>query len=513
MNSSTDRYEYSTLEVNTEAQARNEAQYAESTRASDLPEVNQYANPDYSYPEVVGGGAALAAAKVEIDRTPPEAVALAEGDAILPPEEPRICGVRRKVFWGLLAAAIVLIVGIVVGVTAGVVVNQNKDSGSSIGSGNGSNESGAAEEDPLALFPDTRIATANFTDGLGNENYLVAFQLNNRGIYISSWNSSEGRWIVSPVVDGNTNNLSFNDVRRGTALSLDVFRYDTSSRDVHIYWQLPDSGGLSTIKALMYPRNPGFQTAMAMPTANWVDTGAANVFVSQAGSSLISYGKQCDLCNQYTYVYWQTDSGLREAVYENATTDWVGKTANIDAGLAAPGANSSLALAHTAALTTSGHRSMDIFYRAASGALSLIVNGDGRYVGFSLGRRLGPRAGIAAFSTGYNETGGFREQYGFQVLTVDPDVAADDAAAGGVRLTSYRRQTDAWTSAAAAVAALADCAPRNTIVANRARRVYCLQGTGDDVEIVEYRWRGDPDDATTLGDYERVGTVDTTVES
>ncbi|KAI1773184.1 hypothetical protein F4818DRAFT_119842 [Hypoxylon cercidicola] len=503
MNSSMDRYEYSTLEVDTQAQARN--RYAET--ATQLPEVNQSATEHLNYPEVVAGSGMVY--KPEIDRTPPEAVHITEtieGEEALRPTESRICGMRRKVFWGVLIGAIILIVGIVVGATAGVLTARKLIDGSDSDSSSGSDNNGStgSTNNETALFANTNIATANFTDQFGNENYLVAYQLNNKALYLSAWNSSNRNWVVSPIVDGNTNNLGLDSVRKSTALALDVFEYDNTRRDIHVYWQLPDSGGLSTIKALTYTNDKGITTTATLPAANWVDSAAGNSYISTAGSSLVSYGKQCDLCNQYTYLYWQTSGGIREANYQNASTGWYSNTGVIEVDLSGPSDNSSLAQAHAAAATTEGHRSMNIFYRSTTSGLSQIVNGDGRYVGHYLGRDIGPSTNIAAFSTGYNETSeNWPEPLGFQVLTADP--GADD----GIQLTYY--QGNSWTKVDSQVGSLSDCKARATMAANRARRLYCLVGRGDDTEIVEYEWQGNPDDTSTYSNYNRVGTVGTTV--
>lgn len=501
-----DRYEYSTLEVDTEAQSRN--QYAET--ASQYPEVNHHATEHLNYPEVVSGGGVAGGLpyKADIDRTPPEAVQVAEtpaeGEKALVPPERRICGMKRKVFWGVLIGAIILIVAIVVGVTAGVVTTRKAVDAADSDSSSGSNGSAGSTSNETALYANTNIATANFTDGLGNENYLVVYQLNNKAIYMSAWNSSNKEWVVSAVVDGNTNNLGLDSVREGTALAIDVFAYDNSNRDIHVYWQLPDSGGLSTIKALSYLDAKGVTTAAVMPAANWVDSKAANTYISTAGSALISYGKQCDLCNQYTYLYFQSSDGIREASYQNDTTGWNSATSGIEVDLSGPSDNSSMAQAHAAAATTDGHRSMNIFYRSTTSGLSQIVNGDGRYVGHYLGRDVGPDTNIAAFSTGFNETSsGWSEPLGFQVLTADPD--SDD----GVQLTYYKGSS--WTKADSQVKSLSDCKARATMTANRARRIYCLVGTGDNTTIAEYEWKGDPDDTSTYSSYNKVGTVVTSV--
>ncbi|XDG05327.1 hypothetical protein ABKA04_004942 [Annulohypoxylon sp. FPYF3050] len=501
MTSSMDRYEYSTLEVDTEAQNRHEAE--EAARAAQAPEVNQHATEHYNYPEVVAGGAP----KLDIDPTLPEPVQTPEkefagagvarvGAAAASPK--KICGIKPKFFWTLLVA-VILVIGIVVGVTAGVVVTRQNKADSSTST----DDSSDSTTDATGLYASTSLATANFTDGLGNENYLVVYQLNNKAIYMSAWNSSQKTWVVSPIVDGNTNNLGLDSVKKGTALSIDVFAYSDSARDLHVYWQLPDSGGLSTIKALTYTSDKGVNTRSSLPAANWVDSAAGNSYISTAGSALVSYGKACDLCNQYTYLYWQTSTGIREASYQNASNGWYSDNSVIDVDIAGPSDNSSLAQAYVAAATTDGHRSMNIFYRATTSALSQIINGDGRYVGTYLGRDIGPKTTIAAFSTGFNETSAnITDKLGFQVLTMDP------AASNGVQLTYFKGGN--WTAATNAISSLSDCKERGTMVANHARRVYCLVSSGSGVEIVEYAWEGDPDDTSTYSNYTKIGTVGVT---
>ncbi|KAI1086593.1 hypothetical protein F5B19DRAFT_501186 [Rostrohypoxylon terebratum] len=494
MTSSIDQQDYSTLEVDTEAQNRHLAE--EAARAAQAPEVNQHATEHYNYPEVVTGGAP----KLDIDPTLPEPVQIPEKDsagvgATAAAASPKICGIKRKFFWTLLVA-VILVIAIIVGVTAGVVVTKKNKSDSS----SNVDDSTDSTVDATALYAKTNLATANFTDEFNNENYLVVYQLNNKAIYMSAWNSSQKTWVVSPIVDGKTNNLGLDSVKMGTALSLDVFAYSNSARDLHVYWQLPDSGGLSTIKALTYTSDKGVTTRSPLPAANWVDSAAGNSYISTAGSSLVSYGKACDMCNQYTYLYWQTSAGIREASLQNASIGWYSDTNVIAADAAAPSGNSSLAQAYAAAATTDGHRSMNIFYRATTSALSQIINGDGRYVGASLGRDIGPDTTIAAFSTGFNETSAnITDKLGFQVLTMDP------AASNGVQLTYFKGGN--WTSASNEVSSLSDCKERRTMVANHAQRVYCLVSSGSGVEIVEYAWEGDPDDVSMYSNYNKIGTV------
>ncbi|KAI0006718.1 hypothetical protein F4779DRAFT_549035 [Xylariaceae sp. FL0662B] len=497
---------YSTLEVDVE---RNH--FAE-VGGTPLPEVNRNADADLHYPEVVsnsnasggvsgGGGSPLY--DVKVDSTPPEVVGAVPPATPIKPvaAEPRICGVKRKIFWAMLIGAAIVIVAVVVGVAVGVTTSRTRNS--TIDS-SGQNE---ASINGKALFTGTDLASANFTDEFGNENYLVAYQLNSGAIYMSAWNSSNSKWVVSPVVDGSDADRSLDSVRNGTSLSLDVFRINETSRELHIYWQLPPGGGFTTINSLVYEAKWDVSTTAKLPTSNWANSGAGNNYVSLARSPIVSYGKQCDLCNQYTYMYWRVEDGVREASLQTQTGGWQSENDAISVGgLEAPSSNSSMALAHAGALTTKGHRSMNIFYRASTSGLARIINGDGMYNGDYLGREIGPNTTITAFSTGFNETGdNFPQPLGFQVLTMDPD--ADD----GVQLTYWKGNS--WTSRGGQVDALADCKPRGVMAVNQGRRIYCLVDAedGGGVEIVEFAWKGDPSDTSTYGNYDRVGVVSTAV--
>ncbi|KAI1080935.1 hypothetical protein F5B20DRAFT_84614 [Whalleya microplaca] len=497
----TDRqYDYSTLEVDTE---RN--QYAE-VASNQWPEVNHHADAHYNYPEVATNAGGTPLHEVKVDNTPPEVVGAAAATPTTPlkpvEESSRICGMTRKLFWGVLIGAIVVIIAIIVGVVAGVVTSRSHNSSDSSSSGQSD-----ASTNATALAAHTKLASANFTDETGAENYLVAFQLNSGAIYLSAFNSSNNKWVVSPVVDGSSSARPLSSVKNGTALSLDVFRNNATSREIHVYWQLPAGGGFTTIASVVYQAQYDVSTTSALPVGNWENSGAGNNYVSLAGSDIVSYGKQCDYCNQYTYMYWRVGDGVRVADIENQTTGWTSDNSAINVtGLEAPSANSSLALAHAAAATANGHRSMNIFYRSTSSGLARITNGDGRFIGDYLGRDIGANTTITAFSTGYNETGtNYATPLGFQVLTMDPD------ASDGVQLTYWKGS--AWSSAGGQVTALADCKARGVMAANHARRIYCLldAADGDGVQIVEYRWKGDPSDTSTYGDYERVGVVSTAV--
>ncbi|KAK7757740.1 hypothetical protein SLS62_000118 [Diatrype stigma] len=459
--------------------------------------------------------------------------------------EPRICGVRRKAFLFLITLAAVVIVAVVIGVSVGVVTAnhriaeaKSKDSGDAAGSADGP---------PNEIRLDTRIATTNFTDEVGNENYLVVYQLysgaiwyvtqiyisypeimtvveiawaNLCAVYMSTYNSSESqsKWLVSPVVDGKTGSLSLDDVQNGTSFAIDTYM-DATDRLLHLYWQAPDDKVKSA-------RFDSFSTETTHNAQDWYEAPASDLYVASAGSPLASYGRECTdaPCPQWSYLFYQEDDKFEGAGLDpGGQWEVLGPSLGASSGgfdsnsVTPPGANTtSLALTmQRADAGADGFRSLSLFYRAGSGVLAQIIyernTPQGAYRGYALPREdLGARTGVAAFTTGTNDTqsgNSTAEPLGFQVLTADPD-ASDRT----VQLTYYR--DDAWAVADQEVAELVDCAPLATLAANRARRVYCVVESDDNkAEIVEFAWNASPEaDAQTYTSYRRVGTVNTTVE-
>ncbi len=244
--------------------------------------------------------------------------------------------------------------------------------------------------------------------------------------------------------------------------------------------------------------------------------------MASAGSSLISYGRECveDLCPQWSYLFWQRGDGVQGAGLEpGGQWEQLGPSLGASSGgfdsngVAPPGANSSLAIAMARASppANDSFRSISMFYRAETGALGQIIyerkSPSGGYRGYALPRRdLGPDTAIAVIPTGGNATDQSAWPLGFQVLTADPD------AGDGVQLTYYR---DAEWIVGGDVPVLADCGTLAMMTATRARRVYCVvKNAADKADIVEFAWGADPEgDVSAYTDYQRVGTINTTVGS
>ncbi|KAI0400579.1 hypothetical protein F4802DRAFT_601861 [Xylaria palmicola] len=489
--------QYSTLEVATDADVLRHGKYPEVVPPSG-PEAYGYYDPpkpeqtiqaaapqqgtypvpptahSYStYPEVAPGGS-------------PQPAPGADGS-----KGAKICGIRRAYFWVALVGAILIVVAVVVGAVVGT---RSKDTSHAAvpSDGDGENTNNGTK---ITLFGDTRLASANFTDAYGNENFLLIYQLSDASIRMSAFNSSDNKWVASTVINGT------DGIKLGTSLALNTFWQGSNSPDVNLYYQ--SDGEAATIKSLAYSSSEKINTNAAIPSGNWDSVSAASSFNSLPGSALISYGKQCNFCNQYAYFLWQGEQGIYIA--EN-TGDGIKNADLIDVAMA-PSMNTSMALTYSGTLNgDSGailRRSINVFYRSKTSGLTQLRIGNGMNVPKYIGRDIGPHTSFAAFSTGFNESDSDNPTpLGFQVLSIDPD------GGDGVQLTYL--EGDDWTTATDEVKDLADCQAKATIAVHTGRRLYCLVDSGDDagVEIMEWAWQGDPSDTNTYLDWEKIGPVD-----
>ncbi|RYP79034.1 hypothetical protein DL771_000012 [Monosporascus sp. 5C6A] len=380
----------------------------------------------------------------------------------------------------------------------------------------------AGSQAPLPSEPEAPAAAKESRIwGMRRKNFLIVIALAaliiigiavGVGVDMSAFNSTNSEWLISPVVDGETGPFTLDDVAEDTSFALDTYIVnEPNDRMLHLYWLAPDH----TIKSARFDV---FTTDTSHSPRDWMRAPASDLYIAEAGSSLISYGRECLelLCAHWSYLFWQRDEAIRGAglvpggEWDNLGTSHGASAGGFDNnGVTRPGANSSMALALTRATPgEEGFRSISMFYRTESGRLGQIIyerNSDrGPYEGYTLPRAdLGPRTGIAVIQTGRNETDQSTNPLGFQVLTADPD------GNNGVQLTYYR---DGEWALGSDVSELSDCASRGVMVANQARRIYCVVENGDGAaEIVEWDWRGDPEgQISTYTNYRRVGTVDTT---
>ncbi|KAI0452243.1 hypothetical protein F5B21DRAFT_484006 [Xylaria acuta] len=506
MSTPSDRDQYSTLEVASDADGLRQGKYPEVVPPS-IPEAyGYYEPPKTDQPAVfaqqnaksfpVAGYSQLAPTE-QAYSTYPEVVdgngAAGAGGS----KGAKICGLRRRYFWIALGVAILVIIGVIVGAVVGSMSGHASTSSSHDGNDendapeNSDNGTGPAK---LTLYNNTRLASANFTDAYGNDNFLLVYQLSDASISLSAFNSSNNKWIASIIVNGTEG------IKLGSSLALDTFWQGANSPDVNLYYQ--SNGPAATIMSLAYMSSEEISTTSVTPSDKWEPVTAASGFNSLPGSSLVSYGKQCDFCNQYAYFFWQGQQGIFMA--ENSG-DGIGSGDLIDIEMA-PSINTSMALTYSGTLTGDTdailRRSIKIFYRSKTSGLTQLRIGNGMNIPTYVGRDIGPRTDFAVFSTGFNESDPDNPTpLGFQVLSIDPD------AGDGVQLT-YLQGSD-WTTDANEVEDLADCQAKATVAVNTGRRLYCVVDSGDDagVEIIEWAWQGDPSDTETYLGWEKLGPV------
>ncbi|KAI1754612.1 hypothetical protein F4782DRAFT_38324 [Xylaria castorea] len=524
MSAPSDRDQYSTLEVASDADVLRSGKYPEVVPPSG-PEVYGYYGPpktdhqghqDHQAPEVAqyqqdakylpATAYSHVAPTEQAYSTYPEVVDDGGAGRAHGSKGATICGLRRRYFWIALGVAILVVIGVVVGAVVGSMSHHNTSLSSSPssnsgnngnsgnsgnnGQGNTNNSTGPAK---LTLYNNTQLASANFTDASGNANFLLTYQLSDGSIGLSAFNSQNNKWVASTIINGTQG------IKLGTSLALNTIWQNPSSPDVDLYYQ--NNGSATTVMSLTYASSDQISTTAVVPSNKWQSV-AVGGFSSLPGSSLVSYGKQCSFCNQYAYFFWQGPQGLLMA--ENSGMG-VEQASLISAEMT-PSTNTSMALTYSGTFNGDTNailrRSLNVFYRSKTSGLTQLRVGNGMNIPTYVGRDIGPRTNFAAFTTGYNESySNNPTPLGFQVLSIDPD------AGDGVQLTYFLNNS--WATGPNTVGDLADCQTRATMTVHTGRRAYCLVDSGSNggVEIIEWAWRGNPSDTTTYLNWDKVGPV------
>ncbi|GAP88779.1 putative fungal fucose-specific lectin protein [Rosellinia necatrix] len=389
-----------------------------------------------------------------------------------------ICGLRARTFWIVFAVVVVVVAGAVAGGTAAALVSR---------------------DNPKAVMAGTRLSSTYFDDGSGNDNYLLLYQLNNKAIYMSAFNSSTGAWVVSPVVDGTTEaGGGLEDVVKGTALS--ISRYGrTNSGDIHVYWQ----STTGTVRSLVYSN---LSTTEPAAPDGWTESQKrADFKTAGPGASIVSYGSTCYDCAPDIYYFCQLPTGRITGAwsspkYRASDGDPEWNTVDFLNNVALPAMQTSMAVVSTPSLDFTGE--LSLFAQSEAGLLTHIAfDGESDYREYPLETNFSSVAAIAAVSHGFIDGDGDLA-LGIRVLTVEPSAP--------VYLTYFR--DGAWDPARE-VSEMSDCSSRASIATNDGFRVYCVvDGSRGGVEIAEWRGQSDPKgNASDFTNYERVGTVITSV--
>ncbi|KAK1976268.1 hypothetical protein LZ30DRAFT_603808 [Colletotrichum cereale] len=417
------------------------------------------------------------------DQSPPEVVREETSEKKQPG---KICGIPKKVFWIVLAVALVVVIGAAVGggiASARSAQNSAQqpnsssggpsDSGSGSGGGNGNGggsgggggDSNNSTTSDMDILPSTNLGALNFTDAYGHVNHLVFYQLRSNSLMMSSWNSSTKVW-SSSIANKESN------VKPGTPISNSLFWQSNTTRDIRIYYLNDDNQVVGQINS-----NPVY-------SMTWDKSGVSDVFTANPKSQLLSNGLYSpDSYLNNMVIFQDPGNTLRVLRRDGGKFDWVAVGISTDFGKPAEGTGLSFIPVYTKERT----KKMSLFYTTESGSLiHLTLTNNDNWSSRTLPTTLEPDAAITAFSSGYNNT-----NLVMHVLATQTNKAPV--------LTTYTEGE--WSNAGEISTMSGDDRPFK-IAANLAGRVYGLvQRSNDKVEIVEWEWIG----GTT---YNKIGVLD-----
>lgn len=127
-------------------------------------------------------------------------------------EKRRICGLRRRNFWIVLALALVIVIAAAVGGGVGGTINKSSSRSNSSSvpsnasptdSGGESNANSTTDVDPSnGIRTNTNLATVAWRVSDSRYQYRVYYQGEDDSLKESAYDSTDGSWTVSTLVDG-----------------------------------------------------------------------------------------------------------------------------------------------------------------------------------------------------------------------------------------------------------------------------------------------------------------------
>ncbi|OJD30257.1 fungal fucose-specific lectin [Diplodia corticola] len=468
---------HGTLEVDVTAQRDNERQAQLQHSSSNLlSEVWVAASDkDANAPQLVMDGS-LPIPKVADESAPqvidtdtlPEAIIIE--DQRRPPPR-RICGLKKRTRWILVAVSVAAIVAIAVG--AGVGASRSN-----------SNSGDDSADGDMSLLSTSNLAAANFTTD-GVDFHCVYYQLESKQIYLSVWNSSSDVWAAYPVV------LDRSDVLKNTPIAVDIQRKSDNVHRHHVFYY----GADKTIRG---------KAADTPYAASWDDNNGFDAEkYSGDVSSLTSYSKECETCYAaISIVYY--DGSLQwtsPKADDSGQTAWTQTT--LPSGLPKPADGTRLALKPLYNGTTGNGKFIAMFMTTNAKKLAkLLYNGpQDRWEGETLDVSLSANSAIAAFTAGTFVNGSdSKSNYTMQVFNTHPGEAS-----GGVTLSSYSSSSSTWNSSLLE-SGFEKVLNSSGIAASQAGQVYgTVLSDGGRPQLIEWVWD------MGNGTYTLTGAVNTTV--
>lgn len=455
---------------------------------NNLPEVYQHTYPEVApenFPE-------------HIDTSSPEVVPPSVRDQkeiAGASTERTICGLRRKTFWIVLAVILLIIIAAAVGGGVGGAMAMKKSNGtndsnpsgdSSTSSSSGGDDSSSPPSSSNTLLPTTRLASLNYTDADGTENHHVYYQLANKHIYGSAWNSSApATWRTFAV------STEAGNIRNNTPLSASVYWWSASRRDFRVYWLAPDNTVVGVISGYDAPLGP-------YSTSSIADEG----FVAGANSSIASYGRACADCANANLVLFQDAEDRVQVVLRNQGWKKTAIAASATGGAAMNGTD--IALGGVWSQSATKYVSLYVAggEEGNGNVTRLLWDGSDWLSDAELGAGVLPvkvdvdAPRLAAFEVGYNDTASFAARVVGGKAAGGVEVAAWDGDAGA----EWARNTVETSSSSGS--RLEMIAAGSSLAANQAGRVYGLVANGS---LGEWAW-------SKADGFSFAGWVDTTVE-
>ncbi|KAI2467233.1 hypothetical protein F4781DRAFT_322472 [Annulohypoxylon bovei var. microspora] len=176
---------YSTLEVRSVE--------ASNTQVLEGSNKEVVSNPDNEYPQVVDQQTAWDAPKPETPYADKEATAVQGQTGQV--AKRTICGLSPRIFYIILAGAILVVIGAIVGgVAGGLASKKSTSSSSSSGSTSGQNTTANVN-----VLTESKLAASNWTDPQGNTHRSVFFQDPSNAIIARQWDSENKTWTTRNV--------------------------------------------------------------------------------------------------------------------------------------------------------------------------------------------------------------------------------------------------------------------------------------------------------------------------
>lgn len=256
---------YSTLEPMQNSTVNHKyAQYGDAEpKHSTLEAVEYHSAPEVrpdmagTAPEVSWGQKAVLMGHESSDS--PMAIIPNEDSQHPPPTKGKILGMRRKVFWILLAVLLLLLAGAAVGIGLGVSLSSDDDpqeqSDGTTSGQDGSDGTSSGNSTALgdavdgAISPFSKLASVSWTES-GGDFARLYFQGTNRTIFQAAWDSDSDEWTASALtVPSNMRDASGRaladdaeiDIKRNSPITVAMADDDDSDSKFSLYFLTSDN--------------------------------------------------------------------------------------------------------------------------------------------------------------------------------------------------------------------------------------------------------------------------------